>query len=143
MYASLMSHKKNRKKHRLPLGVVTLFITFMVKIWWNVFRFVKKQMDLAQIEWKSKQQEIADSVIIDVRTDEEFEAGHMPDATQIDIRNPQGFMDAITELHEDKTYFVYCRSGARSAQACQLMQQQGLKAYNLLGGILDWEGPLR
>ena len=38
-------------------------------------------------------------------------------------------------------YFVYCRSGARSAQACQLMSQLGFTStYNLLGGILEWEG---
>ena len=99
-------------------------------------------MDLSQNDWKSQQEKTAESTIIDVRTDEEFEAGHLPHAQQIDIRNPQGFMEAISKLSADKTYFVYCRSGARSAQACQLMQQQGLTAYNLMGGILDWKGPV-
>ena len=36
---------------------------------------------------------------------------------------------------------MYCRSGARSAQAVQLMRDLGFsEAYNLIGGILDWEG---
>jgi rhodanese-related sulfurtransferase len=44
-------------------------------------------------------------------------------------------------LDPSKNYYVYCRSGARSAQACQLMNQMGISsAYNLLGGYMEWEG---
>jgi len=99
-------------------------------------------MDLSQKEWTANQQAATGSVILDVRTPEEFEAGHIPDAELLDIRNPQGFMEGLASLDSSKTYFVYCRSGARSAQACQLMKQQGISdCYNLLGGIMDWQGP--
>jgi rhodanese-related sulfurtransferase len=51
-------------------------------------------------------------------------------------------MEGLEQLDKSKAYFVYCRSGARSARACAVMQQYGfLIAFNLLGGILAWVGP--
>ena len=105
--------------------------------------FENKNMDLSQADWIDKKASTTDAVIIDVRSEEEFESGHIPDAELINIQNPPLFMERIGALDPSKTYFVYCRSGARSAQACMLMQQQGIPSvYNLLGGILDWEGPV-
>jgi rhodanese-related sulfurtransferase len=98
-------------------------------------------MDLSQKEWTSNHVENKDSIILDVRTPEEYDSGHIISAQLIDIRNPQGFMEGIAQLDKSKTYYVYCRSGARSAQACQLLKQQGITdCFNLLGGILDWSG---
>jgi rhodanese-related sulfurtransferase len=49
----------------------------------------------------------------------------------------------LEELDKDKTYFVYCLAGGRSAQACGIMKQLGFeKVYNLVGGISQWEGPV-
>jgi len=59
----------------------------------------------------------------------------------IDIRQGQGFLDEIEKLDKSKNYYVYCRSGARSAQACNLMEQIGFDTtYNLLGGFMEWDG---
>jgi rhodanese-related sulfurtransferase len=103
----------------------------------------KAIMDLSQKDWTTDQQAAADSIILDVRTPEEYEAGHLPEAQLMDIRNPQGFMEGLASLDDSKTYFVYCRSGARSAQACQLMKQHGIvNCFNLLGGIMEWQGPV-
>ena len=97
--------------------------------------------NLDQKEWVSLMDEIADAIILDVRTEEEYESGYIKDAQLIDIRQPQEFMDAIQALDKDKSYFVYCRSGARSSQACQLLGQLGIaSAYNLDGGIMAWTG---
>ncbi|MCB0376106.1 MAG: rhodanese-like domain-containing protein [Sinomicrobium sp.] len=98
-------------------------------------------MDLNQQQWAAQLQEDNDAVIIDVRTLREFEEGHIPGALNIDIYMGQGFLDAIRRLEPSKRYYVYCRSGARSAQACLLMKQLGFNsAYNLLGGFLKWRG---
>ncbi len=98
-------------------------------------------MDLSQKEWTSNQAGNQASIILDVRTPEEYNSGHILSAQLLDIRNPQGFMEGIAQLDKSKTYYVYCRSGARSAQACQLIKQQGITdCFNLLGGILDWAG---
>ena len=98
-------------------------------------------MDLDQNEWKLKQSESLESIILDVRTPEEYKSGHIPNAQLLNIGNPQEFMAGINDLNTSKSYFIYCRSGARSAQACQIFKQQGfINCYNLLGGILDWKG---
>ena len=51
---------------------------------------------------------------------------------------------AIKEtLDKSKNYYVYCRSGARSANACAIMNELGFEnAYNLLGGIIEWDGDI-
>ena len=98
-------------------------------------------MDLTQEDWKSQMEADADAVLLDVRTPEEFEAGHIPNAKLLDIRQPETFVAGIQALDGSQSYYVYCRSGARSAQACQLMKQMGIdQAFNLLGGFMEWEG---
>ena len=97
--------------------------------------------ELAQEQWEEQRQATANAVLLDVRTEEEFNAKHIPGASMIDIRQPQAFMEAAQSLDKDKEYFIYCRSGARSAQACQVLDQLGVAAtYNLKGGILAWTG---
>jgi rhodanese-related sulfurtransferase len=45
-------------------------------------------------------------------------------------------------MDKSKTYFLYCRSGNRSSQACRYMQESGFNTYNLVGGMLDWDGEI-
>ncbi|MGB2085768.1 MAG: rhodanese-like domain-containing protein [Flavobacteriaceae bacterium] len=98
-------------------------------------------IELYEAEWEEKRQADSNAVLLDVRTEEEFQDKHLPNAKLLDIRQPNSFMAAAQDLDKDKTYFIYCRSGARSAQACQLLDQLGVLAtYNLKGGILDWTG---
>ena len=97
--------------------------------------------DLTQHEWTSKLSATDNAVILDVRTQEEAEQGIIPNAKIIDIYKGQGFLDDIEKLDKEKTYFIYCKSGGRSAQACSVMNQLGFKnTYNLLGGFTEWEG---
>jgi len=99
--------------------------------------------NLTQEQWSKDVGEDKNAVILDVRTEEEFIEGYIPTATNIDIYKGQGFLDEIEKLDKSKSYYVYCRSGARSAQACALMKQQGFEnAYNLMGGITDWDGEI-
>tara|TARA_A100001011_G_scaffold94399_1_gene99302 strand:+ start:1619 stop:2002 length:384 start_codon:yes stop_codon:yes gene_type:complete len=102
------------------------------------------QMDeLAPDAWAELQEQTSESVILDVRTEEEFESGYIKGALNMDIRGGVDFLASIESLDKSKSYFVYCRSGARSGQACQLMSQMGFSAvYNLDGGVLAWEGDL-
>lgn len=79
---------------------------------------------------------IPDAVILDVRTESEYNAGHLKGARLISIGNPD-FTDQINRLDRDLTYFVYCRSGARSSSAVHRMRKEGFqKAYNIKGGII-------
>jgi len=98
-------------------------------------------MNLSQSEWASQLEADPNAVILDVRSEEEWNEGIIPGAITIDIRQGQAFVDDIEALDSTKNYYVYCRSGARSGQACSLMDQLGFqKTYNLEGGIMNWEG---
>lgn len=102
---------------------------------------LEQMKNLTQEQWKESLERDNNAQILDVRTEEEFIEGFIPDAKNIDIYKGQGFIDEINQLDKSKSYYVYCRSGARSAQACALMNQQGIEnAYNLMGGITEWEG---
>lgn len=97
--------------------------------------------DLSQAEWSEQLRDDDNAIILDVRTPEEFEDGYIPNSTNIDIYLGQEFIDEIEKLDKSKSYFVYCRSGNRSGQACAIMNSLGFdKAYNLEGGFIEWEG---
>lgn len=96
--------------------------------------------DLTIPQWKEQIAQDDNAVILDVRTEEETEDGIIEGAQVIDIYQGQGFMDEVSKLDKEKNYYVYCRSGGRSAQACALMGQLGFKTtYNLLGGYTAWD----
>jgi len=100
-------------------------------------------MNLTQEEWAEQLEADKDAVILDVRTEEEVHQGYIPNAIHIDIKKGQEFINEIQELDKSKNYYVYCRSGARSGNACSIMNKLGFEnAYNLMGGILDWDGEI-
>ena len=79
--------------------------------------------------------------LLDVRSEEEYEESNIPNSKLLNIRDPQSFMDALQDLDKSKNYYVYCHSGVRSVQACQIMNTFGFNnLYNLLGGISEWTG---
>lgn len=97
--------------------------------------------DLSQDDWTKKLEEDNNSIILDVRTQDEVDQGMIPNAIHIDIYKGQGFIYEVERLDKTKNYYVYCRSGARSGQACTIMNQLDIKnAYNLLGGFNEWQG---
>ncbi len=97
--------------------------------------------DLSQEEWAEQLKNDQNAFILDVRTPEEVAEGHISDSTNIDIYLGQGFLDQLEKLDKQKNYYVYCRSGNRSGQACALMNSAGLKnTYNLEGGFMNWNG---
>ena len=100
-------------------------------------------MDLSQKDWTEQLQEDNNSVVLDVRTEEEIESGMISDAIHIDIYKGQGFIDDIEQLDKTKNYYVYCKAGGRSAQACAIMNQLGFdNTYNLIGGFSEWQGKI-
>lgn len=99
-------------------------------------------MNLEQKEWWSQFLNDEHGVIIDVRTEDEFESGKIPGALNIDIYKGQGFIYEVEELDKAKNFYVYCAAGVRSANACGVMQQLGFEnVFNLVGGFSNWEGP--
>lgn len=81
----------------------------------------------------------ADFFIIDVRTSDEYNSGHIAGAEMVDFQ-ADDFRDRIGEMDRGKTYLVHCRSGGRSAGARDVMEDLGfLNVYHMLGGILGWQ----
>ncbi len=77
-------------------------------------------------------------VIIDVRTGDEFEDGHVEKALNMDILL-NDFLEKIGRLDRSKIYLVYCRTGHRAGNAVEKMKELGfMEVYNF-GGIIDWE----
>jgi rhodanese-related sulfurtransferase len=77
------------------------------------------------------------SIMLDVRTPAEVAAGKLPNAINIDFQSPN-FTAQVGKLDKEKSYFVYCRSGVRSANACRKMHEMGFgKLINLSGGYLS------
>lgn len=90
-----------------------------------------------------KQMKGKDVVILDVRTADEVKGGYIPGAVNIDIYAAD-FQDRVKKLDKNKTYLVYCRSGARSTNAGNFMVASGFKqVYNLKGGFMGWTGTVK
>ena len=98
-------------------------------------------MNLNQQDWVSQLEADTDAVILDVRTEDELNDGYIPNAIHIDIYKGQGFIYEVDQLDKSKNYYVYCKAGGRSEQACNIMGQLGFEnTYNLLGGMMQWRG---
>jgi rhodanese-related sulfurtransferase len=78
-------------------------------------------------------------VVLDVRTQEEWDKGHIEGAQHMDFYKDD-FDSKLAELPKDKEYVVYCHSGGRSAKTVAKMKQAGFeKVHNLQGGITAWK----
>lgn len=83
-----------------------------------------------------------EAVVIDVRTPEEFRKGHIPGAVNINLNSPE-FLKEVDKLDRKHKYYVYCRSGQRSAMACAILAQESFgTVYDLRGGTTFYEGKL-
>ena len=77
--------------------------------------------------------------LIDVREADAFASGHLPGAINLPLSD---FLERYGELDKDKSYHIICRSGARSAQACAFLEEEGYDVTNVAGGTIAWMGDL-
>jgi rhodanese-related sulfurtransferase len=100
-------------------------------------------MNLTQDQWLSQFEADDNAVILDVRTEDECNQGIIAHSINIDFNKTADFLAAIEQIDKSKNYYVYCRSGIRSAKACDIMNELGIEnTYNLLGGIIEWNGDI-
>jgi len=104
-----------------------------------MFSFLKKKyQSINIIEFKALQND-KDLVVIDVRNTGELSSGVIPKSIHINVME-SSFTTKVKELDRTKTYVMYCRSGLRSARACQIMAKNEFKdLYNLNGGFIAWD----
>ena len=96
----------------------------------------KSSADLTAEEAKERMEENPDVILLDVRTQEEFDEGHIPGAVCL----PNEFITAEMPFpfEKDAEILVYCRSGRRSAEAASKLRSMGFTKVFDFGGILDW-----
>ncbi len=84
------------------------------------------------------------AVLLDVREDEEWAAGHIDDAVHVPMNSVPRALAAQPDLVDAATpVVVICKMGGRSAQVTRWLRDQGYDAYNLEGGMLAWAGAHR
>ena len=76
------------------------------------------------------------AVLLDVRTPEEYAAGHIPGSVNFPLERMRDY-DGDMNIQ----IFAYCRSGSRSARACALLEEMDYSATNI-GGLMDYSGAL-
>ncbi len=75
-------------------------------------------------------------IVIDVRTEQEYNEGHIPGAQLYPLQEIENWYG---KLDPDQTYIVICRSGNRSTQASEILSGKGFKSlYNVMGGMNEW-----
>ena len=79
------------------------------------------------------QKDVNNTILIDVRTPEEFQEGHLDHAINIDWFDEE-FQSRVKELDKKKTLYVYCKKGGRSAKAAKLLDSLEFEVVDLLGG---------
>jgi len=77
----------------------------------------------------------ADAVLLDVRENDEWAAGHAPDATHLPMTT---LTDRLDEVPDGSPVYVICRSGGRSARVAAFLNSSGWEAVNVAGGMLHW-----
>lgn len=98
--------------------------------------------DVKTIEAKDFAEKIAETPnaqILDVRTPEEFSGSHLDNAININWLG-NSFVTDVEKIDKTKPVFVYCKSGGRSQNAVNKLEELGFKnIYQLQGGILKWD----
>ncbi len=85
------------------------------------------------VDWQQRSEKFK---LIDIRSQGEMQNGMIPTGVAHPMTAIAGELD---RYQKDETIVIYCRSGVRSAQVCNFMQQQGFTdVINLGGGIMDW-----
>ena len=126
------------KKNMKILNLVVLVISLGLISCQNNEVVAQNHM-VTQVEWKKLLNEVHHHQIIDVRTPEEFNEGHLKGAVNIDFY-AKDFQEQINKLDKNVPAFVYCHSGGRSEKASELMFQSGfVTIYDLQGGYSTWE----
>jgi rhodanese-related sulfurtransferase len=126
-----MKKKKNSLKYMLVLWVSMLSIVHV-----NAQQSIVEHLDAKA--YQSKLLNLK-GTILDVRTADEFESGHLKNAINMDW-NSKSFKKQAKELPKFMPLFVYCGSGYRSGEAAKFFEEEGFKTIiNLEGGLEAWE----
>ncbi len=108
----------------------------------GLFDFIKKETVKRETldEAVARFRETPGAVLVDVRTPDEYQQGHIPGSRNVALQTIELVNEMVPE--KDTPLFVYCRSGARSGRAVAAMKQMGYEKAENIGGILEYHGEL-
>lgn len=116
--------------------VITLTVFLMLNFSSQPNNNPHNNMDLKASEFKEKIT-TQPGVVIDVRTDEEYNNGHLA-LTDYQFNFLDGeFENQLDQMDKDQTYYLYCRTGNRSGKAAELMKENGFDNVYNVGGFED------
>ena len=114
------------------------FLLLLSSLFSGIFGSCQRFENLSANEFLDRLGQEADAQLVDVRTPEEYAAGHLPGAINIDWL-ADGFLEqAKVALDPGRPVLVYCRTGKRSAEASKSLSAAGFQIRNLLGGYAGW-----
>lgn len=126
-------HHNNRS-----ISVLTLLIGFLLFSSPSAFA-QSSSKTISAVEFQNQLKNDGKVVILDVRTPEEFNTGHLDQAKNLNIYDAT-FQESISKMDKTQPVYVYCKGGGRSANAVKKMQELGFATvYELKGGIMAWE----
>jgi rhodanese-related sulfurtransferase len=120
------------------IALVLLFLaSFVMLVWPELSRMAGGASALGTLE-ATRLMNQTGTLVLDVREDHEFAAGHLPRAKNIPLRDLDKRLEEIAKF-KDKPVIVACRTGARSAAACRKLKKAGFgNVNNLGGGFVAW-----
>ena len=101
----------------------------------------KPKSDITKIDKTFLQENVIEKEVqlVDVRTSEEYESGHIEGAVNYNIIDSQRFLTQIENLDKEEPVYLYCKMGERSDRAAKLLKEKGFtKIFDYSGGYNDW-----
>ncbi|WP_350289223.1 rhodanese-like domain-containing protein [uncultured Croceitalea sp.] len=117
---------------KLTFFILSMFLFACQTNKGQTIKIVNKEAIKADVIGKQTQ-------LIDVRTAEEYESGHIDNAVNYNIINRDTFLIQVQKLDKNQPVYLYCKMGGRSNRAANLLKEQGFKKiYDYSGGYNDW-----
>lgn len=118
------------------------FTLFTFSFLWMMSCLPQQKDVVKKIDKSTVQAEVIgkDVQLVDVRTPMEYQEGHIDDAVNFDISNAETFAFQLEGLDKEKPVYVYCKKGARSNKAVEILKTKGFtQIYDYSGGYDDWK----
>lgn len=133
------SHKSFLRKLIMKVQNIILykifFLFFILTV--SCLGIFAQQVDVTAFQEGTKKELVQ---VFDVRTQKEFNTGHLEHALQADYTNKSEFFERVKYLDKRKPVYVYCLSGGRSTAAARWMRENGFKdVVEMKGGINAWK----
>ena len=118
---------------------IMLIVSILVLMTVGIVLFTSNESGITEIDVETLQNRLENDEItlLDVREVDEYEGGHIEGAVNAPLSS---LNETALPYPKDEPIYVICRSGNRSAQAAQLLQQRGyMEIYDVSGGMIAWE----